>query len=300
MSPFVTKEVFSIKSGVFTGLVGLDMVYYQEGAPSENKKSKTNQYHVFVGGPAANAAITYAMLGGKSRLITCIGDSELGKIIKKELTEDYGIEVIDLAENDDVNPNISSISVNLLNASRTIWSGQQNFSINRSFDLTEVFSDAAFCFSDCNLFDVAVPVLEKAKMEKKPIVLDAGSWKDKFEVYLSLADDVIASADCKPPNGCFIDAAMEHGVRNIAVTHGENRILWRDPSNSGTIQPPKVDAIDTLGAGDIFHGAYCYFRFVRNFSFQDSLSKAAVVASLSVKYIGPRTGVKEYLKISEV
>src|SRR4051794_1721794 len=101
-----------MKLGIFTGLAGLDIVYYQDSIPLENSKSKTNDYLTEIGGPAANAAITYAMLGGKSYLITCIGDSEFGKIMKKQLHDDYGVEIIDLAEGSDRLPSISGISIN--------------------------------------------------------------------------------------------------------------------------------------------------------------------------------------------
>jgi sugar/nucleoside kinase (ribokinase family) len=111
-----------------------------------------------------------------------------------------------------------------------------------------------------------------------------------------MADDVIASADCKPPDSDFVSTALHFGSKNIAVTHGENNITWTDGTNSGTIMPPQVKAIDTLGAGDVFHGAYCYFKYVRGLSFVDSLKNAADVASISVQYVGPRAGVEEYLK----
>lgn len=287
------------KLGVFVGLACLDMVYYQNSIPSENKKSKTNNYNVFIGGPATNAAITYAMLGGSSVVISSIGDSELGKILKKELCEDYGVEVIDCASGLDILPSIASIAINVTNASRTIWSGQQLvYNINDEY-LKDVVKNADFCFSDCNLPELSMKVLHDAQEKSKPIVLDAGSWKNKFELFLSVADDVIASADCIPPshNNDFMVAASQYAVENIAITNGEDFIKWKNGSNEGTIQPPLVEAKDTLGAGDVFHGAYCYYRFEKNLSFPESLLRASEVASLSVQYFGPREGVREYLRI---
>ena len=109
-------------TGVFVGLAGLDIVYYQNQLPSENKKSKTNDYRIYTGGPAANAAITYALLGGKARLVTCIGQSGIGEIIRRELLQ-YGVELVDCAGNLPVLPNVSSISVSMDNGSHIIWIG---------------------------------------------------------------------------------------------------------------------------------------------------------------------------------
>jgi len=291
-----------MKLGIFTGLAGLDIVYYQDNLPIENSKSKTNDYITVVGGPAANAAITYAMLGGKALLITCIGHSEFGQIIKKQL-HDYGVEVIDFAKGADVLPSISGISVNKTNGNRTIWSGQPLYNkINDEKFETVMYSismgKASFCFSDCNVPQISIKVLQEAKKHSKTIILDAGSWKDNFDFYLSVADEVIASAVCKPPthHHDFMAAAMDYGVKNVAITDGGEAIKWKSPEEQGKIAPPKVEAKDTLGAGDIFHGAYCFFRVVKNLSFADSLEKAAEVASLSVQYWGPREGVKAYLR----
>jgi len=286
----------NVKLGAFVGLTGLDMVYYQDCIPSENKKSKTNNYSMLIGGPAANAAITYALLGGRSIIISYIGDSDIGKMIKKELWEDYGVEVIDCASGLTILPSISSIAINLTTATRTIWSGQQLIDKIDERYLNDVIKKADFCLSDCNLSELALKALSYAKQESKPIVLDAGSWKDNFELFLSVADDAIASVDCKPLNynNDFIVAANKCGVKNIAITNGGDSIKWKSENDNGIIKPPIIEAKDTLGAGDVFHGAYCYFKFEKNLFFSESLAKASEVAALSVKYIGPREGVMKY------
>ena len=180
--------------------------------------------------------------------------------------------------------------------------------MDRYPDLPDLVKDGAFCLSDCNLFESAIRVLREAKKENIPIVLDAGSWKDQTGQYLALADEVIASEDCRPPDSAqlpesadsvkpmdFIAAAGYFGVENIAVTRGERPIIWKDPHTEGVIEPIPVKAKDTLGAGDIFHGAYCFFRYEQNMPFPDSLRRASEVASFSVRYFGPREGIKAYL-----
>src|SRR5690625_7948306 len=84
--------------GLFAGLAGLDITYYQSSFPMENDKSKTNDFQTFIGGPAANAAITYAILGGDATLVTCLGDTPIAQAMKAEFTEMYGVTVVDLAE----------------------------------------------------------------------------------------------------------------------------------------------------------------------------------------------------------
>jgi len=76
------------------GLTGLDSIYYVDGIPKENNKIKTHDYKSFIGGPAANAAITFSLLGGEAILITYLGNSQIAMSIKEELTSLYGIKDI--------------------------------------------------------------------------------------------------------------------------------------------------------------------------------------------------------------
>lgn len=287
-----------MKMGLFTGLTGLDIVYYKDYFPVENKKSKTEKFKIFVGGPAANAAITYSILGGKAHLITCIGDSEIGRIIKRELEDDYKIEVLDLSDDEEVLPCISSIAVNTLNANRTVWSGQQKY--NPDIERIKIDKDISlmdFCFSDCNLQEISMEVVRLASEMNKPIILDIGSWKENIDFYICFATDVIASNDFITPNGInFLEYVKRFPVKNLAVTNGEKEIKWQTCGLTGYIKPPYIIAKDTLGAGDVFHGAYCFFKYDKELSFVNALIKSSDVAALSVQYYGTREGVMKYVK----
>ncbi|WP_018392629.1 PfkB family carbohydrate kinase [Bacillus sp. 37MA] len=277
--------------GVFTGITGLDIAFYQNEFPKENFKSKTNDYQTFIGGPAANAAITYAILGGNATLITCLGDTTIAKAIKSELFDVYNVTVIDMAAGSNLLPSLSSVLVNIEKATRTIWSGQQQFSIHKETSYEKLINEASFCFSDCNLPEVSIDFLKKSKALNKKIILDSGSWKPHFPECLKLADEVIASVNCQPRESDLLTFLENTPVNNIAITDGENDTLWFEKSNSGVIKVPKVQAVDSLAAGDVLHGAYCYYRYHEGLSFVSALEKATIVASESVKYYGAREGV---------
>ncbi len=273
----------------------MTFVFYQESLPAENTKSKTNDYNTYIGGPAANAAITYTKLGGKAAVITAIGDSLIGKTIRESLEADYGIKIFDVMEGSKALPSISGIAINTKSGSRTIWNGRQ--SANAAFKDTydDILAQVLFGLFDCNMPYVTKDVMQKLNARNIPIVLDAGSWKPDMPYFLSKADTAIASEVCREPNGTdFITTARKSGVPRRAVTMGEAPLLWETNEGSGKILPPQVKTVDTLAAGDIFHGAYCYFAYMENLPFRDALSKASEVAAASVAYRGPRTGVNRY------
>ncbi|MCL1849280.1 MAG: PfkB family carbohydrate kinase, partial [Clostridiales bacterium] len=90
------------------------------------------------------------------------------------------------------------------------------------------------------------------------------------------------------------EAAAGHRLVRYALTNGEHPLVWYEEGQRGEVTPPAVEAIDTLGAGDVYHGAYCYFRYRLGLPFVEALTRAAEVAAKSVAYEGPRQGVIAY------
>ena len=65
-------------SGIFVGLSTIDVVYGVDEFPAANTKVAAHSQEVFVGGPATNAAVTFAQLGGEPALVTAVGRNTLG------------------------------------------------------------------------------------------------------------------------------------------------------------------------------------------------------------------------------
>lgn len=265
---------YNLVKGLFVGLCTKDILYYIDEFPKNNHKTKTEVFDTYIGGPAANAAITYAALGGDSTLATCLGNSRESLAIKEELNA-YGVKVLDYSEYDEL-PNMASVFI-AGDGKRTIVSGQHPFLVNREY-ATDNYD---FVMFDLNQQEISLDILDKTK--NKPIVLDAGSIKPNTEEFLKWADVVIASEDFKNENEDTI-FDMNCNAPHKAITRGEYPILY----NNREIPVKKVTAVDTLGAGDIFHGAFCYFYFEKRMSCEDALRFAADVAGESVRYRGPR------------
>ena len=285
-----------MKKGLFVGLCTKDILYYTDDLPAHNHKSKTNDFATYIGGPAANAAITYAALGGDATLATCLGDSTESRAMIEELNG-YGVKVLNYSEYDTV-PNTACIVVSS-DGKRTILSGQHKFEVNREYDL----SGYDFALFDCNQQEISLEVLDVLDMlesvEKKTVVLDAGSWKPNMKKFLDRADIVIASEDFKDGAGNTI-FEMNCNAIHKAITRGERPILYGEKEISAEIPVEKVEAVDTLGAGDIFHGAFCYGYFEKGYSCEEALMFAGKVASESVKYRGPREWMKHLPETNEV
>ena len=277
MTKLFKKDGMNIQKtpkGYFVGLTTLDYVFYVDSHPQENAKTKTNHYKRFVGGPAANAAITYSLLGGDATLITCLGNSVESDFIRKILNE-YGVTVLNCTD-DDAMPNIAAIAVDQ-NGNRRIFSGQNLYNkINLpKLDKTD------FCLFDLNQQELSLEILKDFDCE---IVVDAGSWKGDASGFLKKASIVIASEYFRDPSEHDIFSIKECINAKKAITRGEKPILLAD----GEIPVEHVACADSLAAGDIFHGAFCFAYYHKHNDFKAALTFASQIAAESVKYAGPR------------
>jgi sulfofructose kinase len=116
-----------------------------------------------------------------------------------------------------------------------------------------------------------------------------------FETLLPLTDHAIFS---EPALSCFTDSTDDKGLARVAtygcgvaaVTRGANGVTWLE--NKATCRQPAyaVEAIDTTGAGDVFHGAYA-LAIGAHLEAADAMSFAAAAAALKCTRPGGRAGI---------
>lgn len=264
--------------GCFVGLTTLDYVFYVDSQPENNAKVKTNTYRRFVGGPAANAAITYALLGGNATLVTCLGNTVESDFIKETL-KGYGVTVFNCTE-DDTLPNIAAIAVDRF-GNRKIFSGQNQYTaIN-----IPALDKPDFCLFDLNQQELSLGILKNCDCK---IVVDAGTWKGETAEFLKKSNVVIASESFRDPSGHDLFAIIECKNAKKAITRGEKPLLLTDSE----IPVESVTCVDSLAAGDIFHGAFCFAYYHKHCDFKAALAFAANIATESVKHFGPRGWAK--------
>ncbi len=146
------------------------------------------------------------------------------------------------------------------------------------------------------LFDGFYPEfgIQCAKIAKKkniPVVLDCGSWKPQYEEWLNYTDIAICSENFFPQNSNNSQQVFkylkEKSVVYSAITRGEKTILFQDNNSRGEIEIEQCQVVDTLGAGDILHGAFCYY-YTHSNKFVKALGDAAKIATFSCRFKGTR------------
>ena len=281
-------------SSIFVGLSTIDVVHGVDEFPSANTKVAARSQEVFVGGPATNAAVAFAALGGEPALVTAVGCNTLAVVVREELKK-HKVQLVDLNPEFEGVPVLSSVVVDRQGNRNVVSANAARITIPPAKVDASLCDGARVVMVDGHFMEACQAWAGAAKARGKPVVLDGGSWKDGTEELLKSVHSAICSADFLPP-GCasreeVIEFLKRRGVANIAITDGADAIHFIAGQSSGTISVPQVEVIDTMGAGDIFHGAYCFYASTGR-GFIESLAEAAKVASESCRHAGTREWMK--------
>jgi sugar/nucleoside kinase (ribokinase family) len=279
-----------IKSALFVGLITLDFIYLADAPPQNNQKLVATDYTVAAGGPATNAAVTFSHLGNKATILGVLGSHPMKQLICTDL-ENCQVAIIDLDPHQITPPPVYSIIVTQGTGERAVISiNAVKTQANITSIPPNILENIDIILIDGHQMAISFHLAQTAKTHNIPIVIDGGSWKPGFAEILPFVNYALCSANFYPPN-CknqqdVFNYLQDFNIPHIAITQGENPIQYLTCGQSGVVNVPKIQTVDTLGAGDIFHGAFC--NYILQTSFIDALALAGNIATNACKYFGTR------------
>ncbi len=278
--------------GVFVGLATLDVIHRIAKAPAVNEKITSTAQFVAAGGPAANAAVTFAALGGDATLVTALGDDPVADLIRADLAG-HGVRVVDAAAGTHRAVPVSAVSVVESTGDRSVVSlDAVNSDASPPATLGELIKDADVVLVDGHHPLIAQDAARHAAARAIALVVDAGRWKPVMTDIIPHATDMVCSNDFRVPEAdgpkSTAAALVRGGVRTVVTTHGGDPVQWWSAGRSGSVPVPRVTVLDTLGAGDAFHGAYSYYATQSASSITERIDRSARVAALRCSIVGPR------------
>jgi sulfofructose kinase len=274
------------------GHASYDLVFSVPRHPLADEKIFADAFLACGGGPAANAAVIVARLGFRSAFAGYLGNDLYGESHALELIRE-GVDTRCLVRGTNptplscvlVKPDGSRSLVNYKGASRHL-------------------PVAAIDFYGTNpkvvLFDgheplLSVPLAEWARVQGIPMVLDAGSLHEGTQALMSQVDYLVASE--KFARQWLQHEDMEEALARLAgqvpivvITLGERGLIWRKDGNQGALPAFPVQAVDTTGAGDAFHGAFAA-GIVANLPWDELLRYASAAGALCCQRPGARIGL---------
>jgi len=283
---------------LFLGRATLDALYWLDQFPAEDTKTYARQMRAAPGGPALNAALTHAKLGGLACLVSAVGSGPWADQVRAEL-DAHGIPLVDLARGTEYQTPLTTVLINAANSTRTIvnppLSTVRLRQLSDSWEQILPESWAALppvILTDGFHLNETLPLLRARKGSE--ICLDGGSWKPGTAELASLLTVAICSerfripeqsVRTEPAPDTILRWFAAQGVPYIAVTRGPRSILGWERGRCFEIDIQAIDAMDTLGAGDVLHGAFCH-HFAIKPDFEAALRRAARIATHSCLKLG--------------
>ncbi len=270
---------------VCVGIAVLDLVFEVAVLPSAGSKYAAQRHREVAGGIAANAAMAIAKLGGGARLVSRVGEDALGEGLRAALAA-AGVDCAYLAGSGRAPTPVSAVFIDA--------EGERMLINHKDSALFEGVPDAAgFADADAVMCDLRWPqaaalALEAAAKAGVPGVLDYDLAPEAGHQLLALASHVIFSEDAllelqggRDRETALASLAGQHPEIAFAVTAGPEPIDWIAGGESGRVPAVPVQAVDTLGAGDVFHGAAA-LALAEGKDFPEALAFAAAAAALKV------------------
>jgi sulfofructose kinase len=278
------------------GVAVLDLVFATTELPRGPGKHFATELREVGGGPAANAAVTVAALGGRAKLIGCIGDDARGERIIADL-QGYGVDTTGLRRIPGLSSPLSAIFVDSAGERTIVNHTDADLLIAEGPIRPEDTADANAVLADVRWHAGARAALQAATVTGIPAILDFDvHTSTDAEGLLGIASHIVFSA----PALAGVTGTNEpaEGLRRVrgrtsswvAVTAGADGAYWLEGSQVHYFPAFPVDVVDTLGAGDVFHGAFA-LGLGSGTDEAGAIRMASAAAAIKCTRFGGRAGI---------
>lgn len=272
------------------GHASYDLIFSIPHHPAADEKLAADQLLGCGGGPAANAAITVTKLGLTSAFaghlgLDAYGDSHFSELVAAQVDTRLIVR--------DHSPTPLSTILVKPDGKRALinYKGSTQILKSNSVDFSSV--ECKVCLFDGHEPELALAFLEEKTDKAIPSILDAGSLHDGTRTLMNRVEYLVASekfalqytGDAKKA----LSELAEHSPV-VVITLGEKGLIWQRGQERGALHAPPINAIDTTGAGDAFHGAFAA-AIANRLPWQEVLHYASAAGACCCQKMGARAGL---------
>lgn len=284
-----TKVGTSMTRILVVGVAVMDFVFYVEHFPIGGEKNRARDAVVVGGGCAANAAVAISRLGGEACLSTRLGGDPVGRMIE----DDLSAEGVDLSMSDlsGIRSSYSSVLVDA-RGERQIMNFRGEALVQSPSHLADA-PEVQAVLADTRWDEGALAAMDLARARGVPGILDveAPAEAQAFGPASHLAFSEQGLAPFFPglaPEDAIRQVVQQYGGW-VCVTMGAEGVAWCSADGSGHEPGFAVEVVDTLGAGDVWHGAFA-LRLAEGACETEAIRFANAVAALKCTRPGGRSG----------
>lgn len=269
------------------GMPVRDLTFRVGGVPARGSKENATHFDEICGGNALNAAIGIVRLGGRASICGPMGDAReaSSRFIFEKLAHE-GIETKHIVHMPGLVTPISAVLVDP--------SGERTIVTFRDPELWKVrlpgtetlLEDCAAILTENRCAEFCTDLCAEARRRGIPVIVDVDRAMSLREGLLNASSHLVFSSEPLQETADVTDDGQ--ALKKIAKltssflagTRGPKGTIWLDEHGELQETPAfPVHTVDTLGAGDVFHGAFA-LAITENQSLPDALRFASAAAAL--------------------
>ncbi len=277
------------------GVAVVDFVFSVEEMPRRAEKYRAKDAAIIGGGCAANAAVTIARLGGHAKLAARVGADPIGDMIVAELVSE-AVDCSLVKRFESGRSSFSAVFVDALGERQIVNFRDEALSFDVAWLAQAIPGDFDAALADTRWPHGAVAVLSAARQRSRPGVLDAETSSGQAAEALTLASHIAFSAGgLREYTGLDdLEAGLRLAQRQTRAwaccTDGANGVTFTDGGDLRHMPAYPIQAVDTLGAGDVWHGAFA-MALGEGRPEADAVAFANAVAAIKCTRFGGRAGI---------
>lgn len=251
------------------------------------------------GGQVASAMVACAKLGLRTKYIGTVGDDERGRI-QIESLRGTGINLDDVQIRSGCPNQSAYIVIDQSTGERTVfWRRMDCLRLDPSEIQPEMITCARLLHIDGHDTAAVGKAAAIARQHGIPVTVDVDTVYHGFDKVLPNVDYLITSSEFPvrwtgegDPFRALIMIQEEYGMKVAAMTLGSFGSIARMDGKFCYSPAFVVNCVDTTGAGDVFHGAFCY-GVLEGLGLRDTLDLSNAMAALNCNAIGARGGIQD-------
>jgi len=273
--------------------------------PALDSKVEVTSTEVKAGGQVASAMVACRRWGLRARYVGKIGDDAAGRFQVEEMQRE-GVEAHWITARGQASQS-AFILVDEASGERTVlWKREPGVALQPGDVQREWISGAAALLVDGHDTGAATQAAHWAREEGIPVLGDFDNRYPGVEALLQFVDFSITSKDFPErltgePNllKSLPRIFAEFKCRLTGATLGRMGVVVWDGAQFILCRGFRVNAVDTTGAGDVFHGAFLC-GLVHGWEVKEILEFSCAAAALNCEALGARGGIRPFAEIERL
>jgi sugar/nucleoside kinase (ribokinase family) len=275
------------------GIPVRDLIFRVQGVPARGSKENASHFEEICGGNALNAAIAIVRLGGRASICGPMGDARetSSRYIFDKLAHE-GIDARDIVQMPGLVTPISTIMIDPTGERTIVTFRHPELWKVRLPDTERLLDDCDAILAESRCAEFCTDLCAEARRRGIPVIVDVDRAMSLREGLLTASSYLVFSSEpLQETAGVADDAEALKKIAKLtpsflAGTRGPQGTIWLDEQQNLQQTPAfPVHTVDTLGAGDVFHGAFA-LAIAEKKDLREALRFASAAAALKCTRFG--------------